>query len=335
MKTIKDLDAAAAILSSWVEVQEDSGGLGSTKRNQLSDILALAGAGDLDAVLVAGNDAAGIGITELASIDNLTNDFDLLVDNGNVIFNFGNAPSGIFGLDASADEMQFLTSNFINIGNSDLTIYGTIDNVNGIIEFGNGSSYLRITDFDIEVGAPILGYSTTSEMQSYVNGQLDSQNRVKFVKGRTTAALPACTANAGFTTLTCNSNQAFSGLTTETDGLTYGLLQDILVMNESDHKRWGIYQLSQPGSNGGGGSPWVLTRRADANPGTDLTNMIVLIEQGTRFKNTSWRQTTLNPVFGTDNLAFVPFADGIREDSSGGYWRIDVSTLGVLTTTSI
>jgi len=328
MKTIKDLDAAAAILSSWVEVQEDSGGLGSTKRNQLSDILALAGAGDLDAVLVAGNDAAGIGITELANIDNLTNDFDLLVSHGNVIFNFGNTPGGVIGLDAYADEMNFTSDQWVS-QSSDGNMYISMDIINQFIEFGNISNYLRITDFDIEIGQPILGYSTTFEMQSYVTTQIDSL-RFKKVKGRTTAALPTCTANAGFTTLTCNSNQSFASLTTETDGLTYGLSQDILVMNEADQKRWGIYSLTTLGS---GVTPWVLTRRGDAIPGTDLTNCIYTLEQGTRFKNTSWRQTTLNPVFGTDNLNFVPFADNIVADGTN-YYRI-TAVAGVLATTAI
>ena len=101
-------------------------------------------------------------------------------------------------------------------------------------------------------------------------------------------------------------------------------------MNEADQKRWGIYQLSVPGSVS---TPWVLTRRSDASPGTDLTNMIVLIEQGTRFKNTSWRQTTLNPVFGTDNLNFVPFADNVVADGTN-YYKI-TAVAGVLATTAI
>jgi len=298
--------------------------------DNLDTFLSLFSGGNIENILTNGNNANGLGIEELLEIRNVTNDFELIAPNG-VDFYFGTSPGGILGLDAVADQI-FFTANQWAALSSDSNMYLSMDIDTQLIELSNQFNYLRITDFDIEVGAPILGYSTTSQMVSYVNGQIESQVRIKFVKGRTTAALPACTANAGFTTLTCNSNQAFSGLTTETDGLTYGLLQDILVMDESDPKRWGIYQLSQPGSIS---TPWILTRRSDANPGTDLTNMVVFIEQGARFKNTSWRQTTLNPVFGTDNLNFVPFADNIVRDSSGGYWRIDVSTLGVLSTTAI
>src|SRR6478736_8673566 len=125
MKTIMDLDIGVAAATSWVEVQTPDAGLNSSKRYLLSDILALAGAGDLAAVLVAGNDAAGIGITELAGIDNIVNDF-------------------------------VMTAPVISLASSDSNMYGFIDVNSQIVEFGNQTNYLRITEFDIEVGAPIL-----------------------------------------------------------------------------------------------------------------------------------------------------------------------------------
>lgn len=290
--------------------------------------LGVPGLGD---VLASDNIAGGESIADLLSINNSSFDFELIVSNGSVDFYFGNSPGGIFGLDASADQI-FFTANQWAAQSSDGNMYGLIDIDTQLIEFGNQSNYLRITDFDIEVGSPILGYSTTVDSQAYVNNLFSSSAFKKDrVKGRTTAALPTCNANAGFTTLTSVANQAFSGLTTETDGLTYGILQDILVMNETDKKRWGIYQLTQPGS---AGTPWVLTRRSDSNPGTDMTSAVYSVEQGTRFKNTSWKQVTLNPVLGTDNVIFVPFGDNIIEDSVSGYYKI-ISTSGVLSTTSV
>jgi len=76
-KTIMELDPGSVDITSWFEIQTPDAGLLSSKRYLLSDLLDLAGAGDLDDVLVAGNDAAGIGITELRSIINAVNDFDL------------------------------------------------------------------------------------------------------------------------------------------------------------------------------------------------------------------------------------------------------------------
>jgi len=326
---IKDLDPAAAILTSWVEVQEDSGGLGSTKRNQLSDILALAGAGDLDAVLVAGNDAAGIGITELANIDNLTNDFDLLVSHGNVIFNFGNAPSGVFGLDAFADQMQFTADQWV-VASSDANMYITVDIDAGSIELANQSNYLRVTEFDIEVGTEILGYLTSSETIAQI--QINA-NSAKFKHDkciiRTTTALPANTVGGSNTTLTANSNGAFptiDGVTIATQG------QDILVCNEATQTKNGPYTLTQVGS---AGTPWILTRRVDSNIGGELECAVYSIEQGTRFKGTSWKQITPSPVLGSSNIIFMPFGDNIVDDGSGGYWKINASVLGVLTTTAV
>jgi len=327
-KTIMDLDIGAAQATSWIEAQTPDAGLLSSKRYLISDILALAGAGDLDAVLVAGNDAAGIGITELASIDNLVNDFDLLVDNGNVIFNFGNAPSGVFGLDAFADQMQFTADQFYAVS-SDGNMAIDFDIDNGYVEFQNQSNYLRVTDFDIEVGAPILGYSTTSEVVSLISTNRDS---IKFkpdkVIIRTDAALPANTVGGSNTTLTRVGNGAFpsqDGVTLNTQG------QSILVMNEASQLTWGVYTLTQVGS---GGTPWILTRRGDSNLGGDLECAVYNVEQGTRFKGTSWKQITPSPTLGSSNIVFKPFGDNIIEDSVSGYYKIN-SAAGVLSTTAV
>lgn len=327
-KRIKDLDQAAPILSSWVEVQEDSGGLGSTKRNQLSDILALAGASDLDAVLVAGNDAAGIGITELASIDNLTNDFDLLVDNGNVIFHFGNAPSGVFGLDAFADQMQFNANQFYAVS-SDGFMSFDFDVDTGIAEIQNKTNYLRVTDFDIEVGAPILGYLTSSETNTLLQ---NSNNAFKYKKDkviiRTIGPLPSCTVGGSNTTLTRVGNGAFPAF----DGVTLSTVgQDILVCDEVSKLNNGAYTLTQVGS---GSLPWILTRRVDSNIAGELECAVYQVEQGTRFAGTSWKQITPSPTLGSSNIIFKPFGDNIIEDAVSGYYKI-VSTSGVLSTTSV
>lgn len=326
-KQILDIATGSAILTDWIESQADGGGFGSSKKYQLSEALALAGASDLDAVLVAGNDAAGIGITELSGIDNIVNDFELITPQG-VDFYFGSSPAGVFGLDAAADQMLFTSDQWV-AQSSDGNMFISMDIDVDYIELTNQSNFLRITDFDIEVGSPILGYSTTSEIVSLI-----STNRSSIIFKpdeiicRTTAALESCTVGGSNTTLTKVGNGAFPAQ----DGITISTVgQSVLVMNEADPKNNGVYNLTQVGS---GSLPWILTRRGDSNPGGDLRCAVYSVEQGTRFKGTSWKQTTINPAFGTDNIVFKPFGDNILEDTVSGYYRI-VSTLGVLSTTSV
>lgn len=326
-KTIMDLDIGTAQATSWIEAQTPDAGLLSTKRYLISDILALAGAGDLDAVLVAGNDAAGIGITELAGIDNIVNDFELITPQG-VDFYFGTSPGGVFGLDAAADQMLFTSDQwFSTSSDGNMTIGFDVDV--DYIELTNQSNFLRITDFDIEVGAPILGYSTTSEVVGLITTNRES---IKFkpdkVIIRTDAALPANTVGGSNTTLTRVGNGAFPSQ----DGVTLNIQgQSILVMNEASQLTWGVYQLTQVGS---AGTPWILTRRSDSNVGGDLECAVYSVEQGTRFVGTSWKQITPSPTLGSSNIVFKPFGDNIIEDTVSGYYKI-VSTSGVLSTTSV
>lgn len=360
---ILDLDQGAAVATSWIEIQQDGGGLGSSLRYQLSDILALAGDGDLDAVLVAGNDAAGIGITELAGIDNIINDFvisthsaenilafqmvgitiasdffgaQIVMNEGveiiapnNVDFFFGTSLGGILGLDAVADQMNFVSDQFYTTSSdSNMVILMDIDTQ--YIELTNQSNYLRVTGFDIEVGSPILGYLNASE----TNAQIQiSANSLKFKHDkcviRTTTALPANTVGGSNTTLTANAVGAFPAI----DGVTLStLFQDVLVCNEATQTKNGAYTLTQVGS---AGTPWILTRRVDSNAGGELECAVYNVERGTRFAGTSWKQITQAPTLGTHNIVFMPFGDNIIDDGAGGYWKINASILGVLTTTAV
>lgn len=304
-----------------------SGADAQTLFDNLDDYLNAQLVTGLDSVLTVNNEANGLDMVEMSGINNSIYDFELQVSDGNVDFYFGNSPGGVFGLEAFADQMFFNADQWYALS-SDSNMYILMDIDLQYVELGNQSNYLRVTEFDIEVGSPILGYSTTSDMQSYVTGLFSSAAFKKDrVKARTTAALESCTVGGSNTTLTKVGNGAFPNQ----DGIAFGLQQDLLVNNQADPKQNGIYSLSQPG---GGGTPWILTRRSDSNPGTDMTAAIYNVEQGTRFKNTCWRQTTLNPVLGTDNVIFVPFGDNIIEDTVSGYYKI-VSTSGVLSTTSV
>lgn len=313
-----------------IEAQRATGGPNSSIRYSFQDLIDYINSVvvlDLDAVLVAGNDAAGIGITELASIDNLVNDFELTAPQG-VDFYFGSSPGGIFGLDAFADQMQFTADQWY-VSSSDASMFIFMDIDFGYVEMNNQTNFLRVTEFDIEVGSPILGYSTTSETVSLISTNRDS---IKFkpdkVAIRTTTALPTNTVGGSNTTLIATANGAFPAI----DGVTLASPnQDVLVCNEASQVKNGVYRLTQVGT---AGTPWILTRRGDSNVGGDLECAVYNIEQGTRFSGTSWKQITIAPVLGSSNIVFKPFGDNIIEDSVSGYYKI-VSTSGVLSTTSV
>lgn len=130
------------------------------------------------------------------------------------------------------------------------------------------------------------------------------------VKARTTAALPANTVGGGNTTLTANANGAFPNQ----DGVAIALNDDLLVMNEASQTKNGIYRLTQAGS---AGTPWILTRRDDANSPAELQNAVTSVNEGTSHANTSWRQNTDNVVIGTSNIVWVIFGSAGINGSTG------------------
>lgn len=128
----------------------------------------------------------------------------------------------------------------------------------------------------------------------------------KSVRARTTAALAANTVGGVNTTLTANANGAFPNQ----DGIAIALNDDVLVMNEAAQANNGIYTLTQVGS---AGTPWILTRRGDANATAELQNAVVSVDQGTVHADTSWRQTTDTVVLGTSNIVWAAFTPAVPD----------------------
>lgn len=154
----------------------------------------------------------------------------------------------------------------------------------------------------------------TPVTQEYVDTQIASKlNGIAWkqpVKARTTGALPAYTVSGGNMILTANANGAFPNQ----DDTAIALNDDILVMNEAAQAANGIYRLTQAGS---AGTPWILTRRDDANIGTELQNAVTSVNEGTSHANTSWRQNTDNVVIGTNNIVWVAFgSSGISNSAA-------------------
>lgn len=258
----------------------------------------------------------------------------LLTGPNGISMEFGTSGGGVFGFDWTADQMLFTADQWF-AASSDGNMGINLDIDTQEISLSTSGGTVRITPTEVDLGAlPLLGYLNSGQVANNIDL---SEKQGKYKQGgvqcRTTTALPANTATGTYSILTANANGAFPTVDGETvaTGLAGSNSGGILVMDEADPKKFGVYQLTQTGS---GGTPWILSRRLDFTAPNGLNSVIVNVEKGTRFKNTSWKQTTLSPVIGTDNLIFKPFGDNIIEDAVSGYYKI-ISTSGVLSTTSI
>jgi hypothetical protein len=143
-------------------------------------------------------------------------------------------------------------------------------------------------------------------------------------KYATTAALAANTYNNGTggvgATLTGNVNGALT-----VDGYTFASPADngtrILVKNESNSSRNGVYTLTQAGS---AGAPYILTRATDfdsTGTGVDQIDQgdFFLVTSGTANANTSWvQQTPLPIIIGTTGIVFSQFGAPITYTAGTG-----------------
>jgi len=115
------------------------------------------------------------------------------------------------------------------------------------------------------------------------------------------SSLPGFTSNSGV--LTATSNAALPNI----DGYTLLLLERVLYDTGTANANNGIYEVTSLGDNG---TPWVLSRTADANQNNEVTSgMFTFITNGTNFANTGWiLVTTGNIVLNTTPLTFSQFS---------------------------
>ena len=85
------------------------------------------------------------------------------------------------------------------------------------------------------------------------------------------------------------------------DGVTLATGDRILLKNQTTQTENGLYIVQASGAP---------VRSADANTSTSLNNATTIVTSGTVGANTSWTQTTANPVLGTNNIVFVAYAAG-------------------------
>ena len=136
----------------------------------------------------------------------------------------------------------------------------------------------------------------------------------------TTAALPANTYNNGTSgvgaTLTGNANGALS-----VDSTLTIVAERILVKNEANGSRNGVYVVTQVGS---AGTPYILTRATDFDSvGTGVDQIdegdFFLVTSGTANVNTAWVQQTPPPItIGTTAIVFQQFSAPITYTAGTG-----------------
>lgn len=147
----------------------------------------------------------------------------------------------------------------------------------------------------------------------------------------TTEALPSVAYNNGSSgvgaTLTSNNNVALS-----IDGHNMAVGESVLVKNQSSALQNGIYQITAVGSSE---SPFILTRRTDADSGTKLSaGSFVFIEQGSTNGSTGWVLSTSGAiVIGTTGLTFTQFSSAGVADAGDGLQKSG-TTLSVKTASS-
>lgn len=123
------------------------------------------------------------------------------------------------------------------------------------------------------------------------------------VRAATTTTLPSNTYSNGTSgvgaTLTGNSNGALAAQ----DGVTLVAGDALLVKNQASQFQNGIYTVTQVGSVS---TPYILTRRADADSATDLLGATVTVMEGTSNGTSIWKDTAVAPItVGTTNLVWA------------------------------
>lgn len=160
------------------------------------------------------------------------------------------------------------------------------------------------------------GSSTTSVMSqkavsdaitAAINTALSQKWKSPEAKVRTTAALAANT-QIGLT-LVASANGAFPAQ----DTIAIGINDTVLVADEPIQSKNGIYTLTTVGS---GAAPWVLTRRADSDTGTELESATIPVSQGALYQDTTWRQTTDSVVLGSSSIVWAPIQGAALPDWS-------------------
>lgn len=126
--------------------------------------------------------------------------------------------------------------------------------------------------------------ATLAAANSYTDAKSYGLSSKLPVQAATTTALPANTANAGFTTLTANVHGPLPAI----DDHSMVVGERLLVKNEGTQTNNGIYVVTQLGASSGPSSPWILTRAADADTAIELCGSLVTVNTGSTNAGSAW-----------------------------------------------
>jgi len=170
-------------------------------------------------------------------------------------------------------------------------------------------SNFKLTDLADPVDS--LDAVNLQTLQAAVAGLSEPKDSARLA---TTAALPAHTYNEPGVegigaTLTANASGAFPTI----DGVTPILSDDILVKDEGSGSsiEHGVYVLTQVGD---GGTPWILTRRADFDEDVEVhQGVFVPINEGANNAGLGFLISTANPItVGVTPFSFTQFGEKIE-----------------------
>lgn len=307
---------------------------------------AIAGAGTVTSVDGSGG-TTGLLFTggPITSSGTLTLGGTLIVANG------GTGATSLTGYVKGNGSSAFTAA--ATIPNTDITGLGTMST-----QAANSVAITGGTVNGVTIGASVPGAGTFTSVtmtsgtittapssgndivnKTYADAIASGINFHESCKYATTAALAANTYNNGTAgvgaTLTGNVNGALT-----VDGYTFASPADngtrILVKNESNSARNGVYTLTQAGS---AGAPYILTRATDfdtAGTGVDQINQgdFFLIISGTANANTSWVQQTPLPVtVGTTGITFTQFGAPLTYSAGTGLSESPAYTFNIANTT--
>lgn len=166
--------------------------------------------------------------------------------------------------------------------------------------------------------------ATDAANKSYVDGLANGLRWKESVNAGTVSALPTNTYADGPSpgdpgvgaTLTATANGSISGIAA-VDGATLTTNDRLLVKNQATLAHNGIYIVTQVGVDGGGGSPYILTRCTNCDQPTEFTNAAVAILTGTVNAGTAWTQTNTVTTVGTDPIEWAQFLSNAYTGSNG------------------
>lgn len=152
------------------------------------------------------------------------------------------------------------------------------------------------------------------------------------VRAKTTAALPANTYSNGTAGVGATLTGSANGALAAQDGVSLVAGDRLLVSDEATGARNGIYVVTQLGD---AGSPYILTRAADADEPAELVSATVKVSEGSVNADSEWLQTMDAPItIGTTVLAWDAAGGGIAVEDEGveegvGINRLNFTGAGV------